>query len=350
MKKVCIFALLMTFVAHFAQAADAPEVIRIGAPALQGDTQMIWGATGIARLQGGFEEEFAKEGIKFEFPGFKGGGPMVTQALVNKQIDFAGNGDMISIIARSSGAKTRLILPSNRLTNAYLLVKPDSPLSTIKELAGKKVAYFKGNYIQLQVIRILKTEGMTEKDIRNVSLRGASAINALISGKVDAVFCGSEGLESVNKGLTKIAYSTLDQSPLLTAQSGVLVRDDFAKQYPDITARVVKVLVKAAHWASDPANKDQVIALWSRGGVSLAALQKEYSVRPIADRINPSFDPFLYAQYADTQNQLQELGMLRGDKVNIDEWFDPSYQQKALKDLHLEHYWKPLDAKGNESQ
>ncbi|WP_437883832.1 ABC transporter substrate-binding protein [Pseudomonas sp. LRF_L74] len=345
MRKLLWLAALL-LVGSGLHAEEKPEVIRLGAPAIQGDTQGIWGASGVARLKGWFDEEFAKDGIKVEFPGFKGGGPMVGQALANGQIEFAGNGDMISIIGRSSGIKSRLLMPGSRLENAYLLVAPDSPIKSVSDLRGKRVAYFKGNYIQLQVIRILATEGMTEKDIRNVSLLGAAATNALRNGNVDAIFAGSEGLESEAKGLTKVVYSTQGASPRLTAQSGILVREDFVQRYPQITQRVVNVLVKAAHWASEPANKDDVFALWAKGGRSLETLQRDYGDRPLAERVSPLIDPFFVAQYADTQRLVNQLGLLRGGTFDIQQWFDPQYLNNALKAQGLEHYWTPLDANG----
>lgn len=339
----------LVLLASTAHAEDAPSVIRLGAPALQGDTQGVWGATGVARAKGWFEEEFAKDGIRFEFPGFKGGGPMVGQALANGQIDFAGNGDMISLIGRSSGIKSRLLIPGSRLENAYLLVAPGSAIHSVKDLRGKKVAYFKGNYIQLQVIRILATEGMTEQDIRNVSLVGAAATHALLSGNVDAIFAGAESLESQDKGLTQVVYSTQGKPARLTAQSGILVREDFAQRYPDITRRVVKVLVKAAHWASEPANKDELFAIWAKGGRSLQTLEQDYAGRPIADRVSPLLDPFFVAQYQDTEHLVDTLGLLRGGTFDVQQWFAPRYLDAALKELGLEHYWVPLGADGQRS-
>ena len=348
--KRLFWATIVLLVGAAAHAEEKPQVIRLGAPALHGDTQGVWGATGVARARGMFEEEFAKDGITFQFPGFKGGGPMVGQALANGQIDFAGNGDMISIIGRSSGIKSRLLIPGSRLENAYLLVAPDSPIKSVSDLRGKKVAYFKGNYIQLQVIRILASQGMSEKDIRNVSLLGAAATNALRSGNIDAIFAGAESLESQSKGLTNVIYSTQGGSARLTAQSGILVREDFAQRYPEITRRVVKVLVKAAHWASDPANKDQLFAIWAKGGRSLATLEQDYSGRPIADRVSPLLDPFYVTQYQDTQKLVGELGLLRGAEFDVEQWFDPQPLQAALKELGLEHYWVPLDANGQRTR
>lgn len=344
-----MLALLLIGGAAFA-AEEKPEVIRIGAPAITGNVQGVWGATGVARAKGYFEEEFAQDGIRVEFPGFKGGGPMVGQALANGQIDFAGNGDMISLIGKSSGIKSKLITAGSRLENAYLLVRPDSPIKSIEDLRGKKIAYFKGNYIQLQVIRILANAGMTEKDIRNVSLLGAPATNALLNGNIDAIFSGSESLESQDKGLTKVIYSTRGGSARLTAQAGLLVSEDFAERYPRITERVVKVLVRAARWASDEANREEVFAIWAKGGRSPETLRADYEGRPLADRLSPLLDPFFVAQYEDTQKLVGELGLLRGGPVDIDQWFDRRYLDAALKELDLENYWVPLDADGKRTR
>ncbi|MFT4197318.1 MAG: ABC transporter substrate-binding protein [Pseudoxanthomonas sp.] len=330
-----------------ATAQEKPTVIRVGAPTLPGHPYLLWGAPGIAQFKGWFDEEFAKDGIHVQFIGFNGGGPMVGQALANGQIDFAGNGDMISLIGKSAGIKSKLILPSGRLENAYLLVRPDSKIHSIQDLRGKKVAYFKGNYIQLQVIRILASQGMNEKDIRNVSMFGAPAINALRNGDVDAVFGNSDSLLAVEKGLAKVVYNTQQGSVRFTAQAGLLVNEDFARRYPQITERFVKVIVNASRWASEEANRDKVFSIWANSGIgNVPTFRRDYAGRPVADRLSPLLDPFFVAQYKDTQNLLIKLGLLRGQPVDIDQWFDRSYLNAALKDLHLENYWVPLDADG----
>lgn len=329
-----------------ARTAPLPKVIRIGAPAIPGSARVVWGATGIAQARGLFEAEFAKDGIRVEFPGFKGGGPMVGQALANGQIDFAGNGDMISLVGRSAGIRSRLVLPAGRLENAYLLVRPDSPIRSLKDLKGKKVAYFKGNYIQLQVIRILASQGMGEKDIRNVSLLGAQAANALKNGDIDAIFGGSESLVAVDRGLARIVYSTQNGPARFTAQAGLLVNEDFARRYPQLVARVVKVVVQASQWASQEANREAVFQILSTGGRPVPVLRRDYAGRPLADRFSPLLDPFFLAQYKDTQALVAKLGMLRGPPVDIDTWFDRRYLDAALRQLHLEHAWVPLDANG----
>lgn len=336
-------ALLFPLVANTTLAEDHPEVVRIGAPAISGDQQVVWPPMAVARAQGLFEKEFAKDGIRFEFPGFKGGGPMVGQALANGQIDFAANGDMISIIGRSNGIKSRLIFASSRGSNAYLLVKPGSSIKSVEDLRGKKVAYPKGNYIQLQVIRILETKGMKESDFQNVNLRGPAAVNALNNGDIDAFFTGIDTMAAVERGLAQVAYSTQGESGKLTGQTALLVSEDFAEQYPEITERIVKVLTKAAHWASEPENREQAFQYWATSGQTVETLRSDYGDRLVA-RLSPLLDPFYLNYYQQTQKLIADLGLLRGGAFDTESWFDRSYLDQALKELHLEHYWTPVAA------
>ena len=324
-----------------AAAETPPKVIRYGAPAMTVDNGTYWGTSGIARYKGWFDEEFAKDGTHVEFVGFRAGAPMVGQALANGQIDVAGQGDLLSIIGRSSGMKTRLILPFDKLSNAYLAVRPDSTIHSVEDLRGKRVAYYKGNQIQLQVIRILADHGLEEKDIRSIALDPATAANALASGDVDAIFSGSDMLALRDRGLAKVIYSTSGK-PGLTSYNGLVARDAFTDAYPETTARFVKVLVRAAQWANDPANRAEVLKIWSLGPGKRTYLQEDFADRPWSDRLSPLLDPLLVAHYKETQDLIAQLGLLRGPKFDVDQWIDPRFLNQALHDLQLERQWTPL--------
>jgi len=330
-----------------ALAETPPSTIRFGSPAGYVRSNLVGGViVGVANYKGWLEEEFRNDKVKLEFPTFKGGAPMVGQALANDQLDFAAQGDLMSVIGRSAGLKTRLVLPSVKQANAYLAVPVKSGINSIADLRGKRVAYFKGNYIHLQVIRILAAHGMTEKDLRAISLDPAAAGPALAGGDVDAVFGAADMLALRDKGLARIVYSTRGQ-PLLTAQSGLLVRQDFAERYPETTARIVKVIVRTAHWMSEPANRATVFGLWTADRMLRNNAEEDYGTqRPLADKVSPLMDPFYVSRYQATQQQAGSLGLLRGAPFDIEAWIDRRYLNAALKSLGLEQYWQPLDADG----
>ncbi len=326
-------------------AETPPDVIRIGAPAVSGSSQTVMGGPGIARVKGWLEEEFAKEGTRFEFPGFKGGAATVNQALGNGQIDFAYGGDLGGIISYAAGIRTRVIFPCGKLENAYLAVPAGSTIKSIQDLRGRRVGYFKGNYIHLQVIKILAEYGMTERDIKTVNLDYGTASAALINKDIDALFGGLEVMRLEEKG-AKLVYSTQGKSPHLTGQAGILVREKFAEQYPKTIERMAKVWVKAALWGSDPANRDAVFHIWANGGRTYEQMKSNYGDIPLEVRLSPLLDPFFVNQYKETQNLARSLGLLRGQPVDIEKWFDPRFLNAALAELGLQKRWVPLNVQG----
>ncbi len=332
-----------------ARAAETlPPTIRFGSPQGFGRSTLKGGViVGIANHKGWLQEEFGRDGVALEFATFKGGAPMVGQALANGQIDFAAQGDLMSVIGRSSGMKTRLILPSVKLGNAYVAVPAASSARSIQDLRGKRVAYFKGNYVHLQAIRILATEGMSERDIKSIYLDPASSSAALTTGDVDAVFGASDLLTLRDKGLARILYTTRDHSPTLTAQSGFLVREEFASRYPTVTQRIVRVVVRTARWMSDEANRQEIFDLWTSDRGLRSNAVEDYSGRPFVDRVSPLIDPFYVSRYKATLEEADQLGLLRGRKFDIDAWIDRRYLDQALRDLQLQNYWTPLDERGN---
>ncbi|MBD1551931.1 ABC transporter substrate-binding protein [Pseudomonas typographi] len=323
-----------------------PKQIRLGGPSLStaNNEHWGWGLLGIAHARGLFQEEFRNDDTQLQFIGLNTV-PMVSEALATNKLDFAGQGDLISMIGRSAGVKTRYILPVSKFGNAYLAVKADSAIQSVTDLKGKKVAYLKGNYIHPQVIRILAANAMTEKDVVQMNLDQATSTAALGTGDIDALFGGAELLALRDSGLARIIYTTRGNAPNATAQTGLIVLDDFATRYPQTTARIVKVLVRAAQWASDDANKEQVYGPWWSFRLQ-DALKEDSSDRPWSERASPLFDKFLVSQYHDTYRLAKELKLLRGKDFDVDQWMDHSFLDAALKDLHLEHFWAELDEHG----
>lgn len=321
------------------------RVLRIGAPTVIGSTatQTYFGTVGIARTLRLFEREFSKDGIGVEFIGFSNA-PMVAQALANDQIDFAGHGDMVSIIARSGGARTKMLLPSNRLHNAYAVVPASSPIRSITDLRGKRVAFAVGNLIHLQVIRILRAQGLDLSDVRVVNLAPAASAAALIAGRIDAAFGNADILRLVQQRQARILFDTRRHYEM-SGRSAILVREEFSAQQPELTARAVRVLVEAARYGSDEGRREEVMKIWATGR-AIEPLREDMRGETMRNALSPLLDPFIVDNYRRTQKDLQALGMLRGAPFDIAGWIDRSYLDRALKDLGLESYWTPRDESG----
>lgn len=330
-----------------ARAADKPAIIRIGVaqPGIGNPPQFSGSSAAVANAKGWVEEEFRADGIKVEWFFFKGAGPAVNEALSNRQLDFAFQGDLPSIVAKSAGLKTRLILATGVRSNIYLAVPPDSPIQSVKDLRGKRVAIFKGTNAQLPINRVLEANGLQERDLRAINLDQATTLAALSTKDIDAAFGNINLLRLRDKNAARVVYSSKGGSPIFTTQSHVLVTDEFAQQYPQITARVVKTFVKTSKWASDEVNREEVLRLWAKAGTPYEHWREDYDGEPLRVRINPNFDPFLVARYKDSVEQAYRLKLSRS-RFDVDQWIDQRYLKAALKELNLETYWPIFQVNG----
>lgn len=338
-------ALLATALAASAQAA--PDTIRIGVATAGGGDPVTWGGSpgGVARANNWLEEEFKASGIKVEWLFFKGAGPAVNEALSNKQIDFAYQGDLPSIVGRSNGLKTKVLLVSGARNNLYLVTPTQSNIQSIKDLKGRTVSIFRGTNGHLVAINVLAAEGLAERDIKGVNLDTGSAQAALVSNGVDAAFGGYEWFKVRDQGLAKVVYSTQGRDPALTRQAALLVRSEFEQANPAEVQRVVDVFVRAAHWSSEEKNRDELFRIWARSGTPVASWTAEFDKQPLAQRNSPLADDFIVARYKAVVGDALKLKLIRRE-VTVDDWFDTRYLKAALKKQGLEGYWSAFDAKG----
>lgn len=332
-------------------AAQAPEplkVIRIGvATGGVGSDPVRHGGTSaaLAYTDGGLEEEFRKDGVKVQWTFFKGAGPAVNEALVNKQLDFAWQGDLPSIVHRASDVKTKIILGSGVRVGLYLAVPPDSTIRRLEDLKGRKVAVFKGTNLHLAAVRALADKGLSERDVKLVNLDFPSADAALIAKDVDAAF-GYVGLFRLrDQGLAKVVWSASEDSFKYTRQTALLVSDDFAARHPQVVARVVKTVVQYAHKYSDENRRAELFALWGKAEYPEKVWREDFIGQPLRVRLSPLLDPFLVARYKDAADEAHKLKLIR-KKPEIDSWFDRRYLDAALKELKLEGYWPVYGSNG----
>jgi len=331
-----------------AHGSNPARIIRIGVaqPGIGNPPVFSGSSAAVANAKGWVEEEFSADGIKIAWYFFKGAGPAVNEALSNQQLDFAFQGDLPAIVAKAAGLKTRLVLATGVRSNIYLAVPPDSPIQSVKDLRGKRVAIFKGTNAQLPINRVLEAHGLQEHDLRAINLDQAATLAALSTKDIDAAFGNINLLRLRDKKAARIVFSSKGGSPIFTTQSHVLVTEAFATNNPELTARTVKTFVKTAKWASDEVNREEVLRLWAKAGTPYEHWREDYDGEPLRVRINPNFDPFLVARYKDSVEQAYRLKLSRG-KFDVDQWIDPRYLKAALASLKLENYWPIYQANGN---
>ena len=332
-----------------AQTAEPLKVVRIGvATGGVGSDPVRHGGTSaaLAYTDGALEEEFKKDGVKVQWTFFKGAGPAVNEALVNKQLDFAWQGDLPSIVHRASDVRTKIILGSGVRTGLYLAVPPDSNIRRIEDLKGRKVAVFKGTNLHLAAVRALADKGLSERDVKLVNLDLPSAEAALVSKDIDAAFGYVGFFKLRDQGLAKVVWSAAEDSYKYTRQTALLVTDDFAARHPKAVERVVKTVVQYAHKYSDENRRAELFAQWGKAEYPEKVWREDFIGQPLRVRLSPLLDPFLVARYKDAADEAFKLKLIR-KKPEIDSWFDRRYLDAALKELKLEAYWPVYGANGD---
>ncbi len=118
-----------------------------------------------------------------EFPA----GPQLLEALAVGSIDFGSVGDSPPVFAQAAGKDIVYVgaEPTKPDTSA-LLVREGSPLKTLAELKGKRIAVQKGSSAHFLLVQVVKKAGLKWTDIQPQYLAPADARAAFEKGAVDA--------------------------------------------------------------------------------------------------------------------------------------------------------------------
>src|ERR1700733_6243380 len=114
-------------------------------------------------------------------------GPPMLEAMASGSVDIGGVGDAPPVFAASGGEAVEIV--GARQTNGdqdAVVVPKNSPITSISQLKGKKIAYGSGSSGNYNLLTVLTKAGLTTKDVTLVNLQPADALAAFTSGAVDA--------------------------------------------------------------------------------------------------------------------------------------------------------------------
>lgn len=162
----------------FAHAAEpSPESLRIGYQ--KGSVSMV-----LAKSHQLLEKRYPDTQFSWiEFPA----GPQMLEALNVGSIDLGSTGDIPPIFAQAAGADLLYVGSEPPKPKAEVILVPDdSPIKTVADLKGHKIAFQKGSSSHNLVLRALQQAGLSFKDIQPVYLSPADARAAFQQHNVDA--------------------------------------------------------------------------------------------------------------------------------------------------------------------
>ncbi len=259
--------------------AQQKEVVRIG--------YQKYGTLTLLKGRGTLEQRLARDGIEVKWTEFPAGPPLL-EALNVGSIDFGTVGEAPPIFAQAAG--TDLVYVANEPpspTSEAIVVPKGSPIKSVAELKGKKVALNKGSNVHYLLVKALEKAGVAYSDIQTVYLPPSDARAAFERGSVDAWVIWDPFLAAAEKQVG--ARVLKDGTGLVSNHQFYLASRPYAEKKAHVVRAIIEELAKVDEWGKN--NTKEVAAILSaqlgleKEVVELAAQRFAYGVKPVTPAV-----------------------------------------------------------------
>lgn len=240
-------ALLVAALSYGVQADEkSANTLRIG--------YQKYGTLVLLKARGTLEKRLAEDGVKVQWTEFPGG-PQLLEGLNVGSIDFGVTGETPPVFAQAAGADLLYVAyePPAPTSEAILLPK-DSPIRSVAELKGRKVALNKGSNVHYLLVRALEQAGLKYSDIQPVYLPPADARAAFERHSVDAWVIWDPYQAAAEKQLS--ARVLVDGRELVDNHQFYLATRTYAQRHPQVLDKLVDEIRQVGDWSR--ANPQQV--------------------------------------------------------------------------------------------
>ena len=219
---------------------------------------------------GWLDDDFRKDGTAVKWV-FSAGSNRALEYLNAGSIDIGSSAGLAALLAKANGNPIKTPYIFSRPEWTALVVPRDSPIKTLADLKGKKVAATKGTDPYLFLLRALHAVGLKRTDIEHVALQHADGRAALEQGRVDA-WAGLDPL---------MAASELDRGSRLLYRNvafntyGFLnVREEVLAKSPNEVKRVLAGYERARLWIlANTTEAAKILADEAKVSLQVALLQ-----------------------------------------------------------------------------
>jgi sulfonate transport system substrate-binding protein len=263
----------------YAMGEAAPKEIRIG-------TQK-GGFFPAVRQRHTLEDAFQPLGIEIKWIDFQFGPPLL-EAINVGSVDFGYVGDSPPIFAQAAGARIRYVAAVKSEGNTQAIIVPkDSPIRSLADLKGKRVAFGRGSSAHNLLVAALEKAGLAWGDITPAPLAPADATAAFVKGSVDAwsIWDPYLALAELKENARVIVFDKDVHKP----NAFYIAGSDFVEKYPALVARLNRAFASEGVWA-DHHHEEVARAQAEATGVDIEAIRRfvdrsNYRVVPIDDEV-----------------------------------------------------------------
>ncbi|TYK68495.1 sulfonate ABC transporter substrate-binding protein [Comamonas sp. Z3] len=219
--------------------AGAPRVLRVG-------HQKGW--LSILKNRGTLEKRLSPLGVAVRWVEFNAG-PVQLEALNVGSIDFGDVGEAPPIFAQAAGAP--LVYAGATVARPGLeavIVPKGSPIRSVADLKGKRIAYNKGSNVHYFLVKLLEKHALKYGDVQSVFLAPPDARAAFEKGSVDAWVIWDPFLASAQKTLD--ARLLADARGVVNNRAYYFTSRDYASRNADVLRIAIEEIAAIDAWAS----------------------------------------------------------------------------------------------------
>ena len=239
----------------------------------------------LLKSEGALEKKLQPLGFNVSWHEFASGLPLL-EALNVGSLDFSADvADTVPVFALAAGAKLVYVAQEAPSPTAQaIIVKKDSPIKTIADLKGKKIAFAKAAGAHYLLISALTSSGLSFKDITPAYLSPADGRAAFERSSVDAWVVWDPFVAAVQRQ-SEVRILADGSGGIADYQRYYLASVPFADANPKVVNSIYAELARAGKWAKQkPADAAKILApVWGldTATVEAANARRSYEVRAI---------------------------------------------------------------------
>lgn len=279
--------------------------------------------------------------VKFDisWSDYSSGGPITNQMLANK-LNIGVMGDYPLIVNGAKFQETDSLRTLYVAGTGYnlkgsgngIVVPVNSDIYSLDQLKGKDVSVPVGSAAWGTLLKAFQDAGISSDQYTLKNQSPAVGAANIAASKIDAHadFCPwSEIMEFRGTG-RKIFDGSEAGVPYL---HGVVVREDFAKEYPEVVTAFLKAVYEAGDWVrKDPALAVESLEKWT-------GVEKEVLYLYFSKGGHLTLDPTIKEAWIDALKF--NHGVLAREQaippLNFDQWITDTYVRQAYKELKKDY-------------
>ena len=271
--------LVLVALVPFALGQNADTVLRIG--------YQKYGTLVLLKARGSLEKRLSPMHVEVKWTEFPAG-PQLLEGLNVGSIDFGTVGEAPPIFAQAAGADLVYVGNEPPASAAEaILVPKDSPIKSVAELKGKKVALNKGSNVHFLLVKLLEKAGVQYKDVDTVFLTPADARAAFERGSVDAWVIWEPFLAAAQRQTG--ARIVADGQGVVSNHQFFLAARAYAQKRPDVVSIALEEISAIDEWAKTHTSQAAALLQPQIGldqpTLELALSRGGYGVKPVNDAV-----------------------------------------------------------------